>query len=78
MKNDFLEDPTGRQKMDDLLDTFRKWLYENPDEIDLDVIRQRSRFTKFGCWLIYGHTEEVNEKGRCKRCGKKIIKNGIH
>lgn len=39
-----------------------------PENVDLEVINQKSRAYKFWCWATYGH---LYREGVCLRCGKK-------
>jgi hypothetical protein len=70
MKNNFIDTEEGRIKIDDFLTSFKEFSFKNEEEIDLDVIRQKTRLQKFWCWLTYGHLLDDNNK--CKRCGKQI------
>lgn len=37
----------------------------------------KSRWERFKCWLIYGHTKAKNNEDvwQCERCGKKLYSN---
>lgn len=37
-------------------------------DTDPEVLNQKSRIEKFGCWMVYGH---LYRDGVCLRCGKK-------
>jgi hypothetical protein len=62
----------GRQLFSDLLEAHKSYILNNVTPIDQDVANQKTRFTKFLCWLVYGHL--VDKDGLCKRCGKKFKK----
>ena len=62
----------GRQAIYDLLEKHKDYILRNQTPVDEDVANQKSRFTKFLCWLIYGHIYKNDVCGRCGKLQKKL------
>lgn len=62
----------GKNLISDLLEAHKHYILTNMTPIDTDVENQKTRFTKFFCYLIYGHL--LDKDGVCKRCGKQVHK----
>jgi hypothetical protein len=76
MKNNFIDTEDGRLKLEQIFDSFKAWLLKDED-LDLEVIRQKTVFYKAWCWFLFRHTENPTDDSRCKRCGKKAKKYSI-
>lgn len=69
----FFDTPEGKDNIRELLRIHQEYVLHNASTIDQQVANQNSRFTKFWCWLIYGHLLDYG--GKCLRCGKQFKAN---
>jgi len=69
MKQNFAYTKGGRETIQLLLQEHEDFIISNLDQvgIDLDVVHQHSRISKWWCWLWFNH---LYKSGICARCGK--------
>lgn len=71
MKKQFLEEDIIIDKINEILRLHHKYVVDNLEEVDEEVLRQKSRYYKIYCFIRWGH---LIKKGKttCSRCGKVI------
>lgn len=62
----FIETEVAKELLTNLLSEHLKYVKADLTSTDVDVLNQKSRFYKWGCFAIYGH---LYKKGICCRCG---------
>lgn len=76
MKKTFLEEDTIIDKINEILRLHHNHIVDNLEPVDEEVFRQKSRFYKFKCWVIWGHLVKRG-KTTCARCGKVVVKENV-
>lgn len=67
----FYSTDTGKQTLSDLLEAQRKYILEEIEKIDPDIVNLKSRPYKWLCGFWFGHLPD-NFTHICKRCHKQL------